>query len=204
MKVKGSTCCFYDEEFRNQQWKCELWPHHTQDGQHGYACQHPAAAVREIWGELDLIFTFSGMQVTTIEIPFCSPFFSCLALIKNFGPSRSKHTTKLTNPILGTVDIALCCFLCRRLSIGKFKLQVSFSLGSFVSDKNIWNALSISLLYLVRVDCRPTSQQIYKRTSSNLIRKRTGCDEYVEDQLNVASKNFAKYLFDDTDGKRYL
>ena len=56
----------------------------------------------------------------------------------------------------------------------------------------------------VRVDCRPTSQQIYKRTSSNLIRKGTGCDEYVEDQLNVASKNFAKYLFDDTDGKRYL
>ena len=61
------------------------------------------------------------------------------------------------------------------------------------------------LLYIwVRVDCRPTSQQIYKRTSSNLIRKGTGCDEYVEDQLNVASKNFAKYLFDDTDGKRYL
>ena len=56
----------------------------------------------------------------------------------------------------------------------------------------------------VRVDCRPTSQQIYKRTSSNLIRKGTGCDEYVEDQLNVASKNFAKYLFDDTDGKSYL
>ena len=28
------------------------------------------------------------------------PFFSCLALIKNFGPSRSKHTTKLTNSIL--------------------------------------------------------------------------------------------------------
>ena len=61
------------------------------------------------------------------------------------------------------------------------------------------------LFYIwVRVDCRPTSQQIYKRTSSNLIRKGTGCDEYVEDQLNVASKNFAKYLFDDTDGKRYL
>ena len=105
---------------------------------------------------------------------------------------------------INKVTAALCRFLCRRLSIGKFKLQVSFSLGSFVSDKNIWNALSISLLYLVRVDCRPTSQQIYKRTSSNLIRKGTGCDEYVEDQLNVASKNFAKYLFDDTDGKRYL
>ena len=29
-------------------------------------------------------------------------------------------------------------------------------------------------------------------------------DEYNEDQLNVADKNFAKYLFDDTDGKRYL
>ena len=56
----------------------------------------------------------------------------------------------------------------------------------------------------VRVDCRPTSQQIYKKNISNLIRRRTGCDGYVEDQLNVANKNFAKYLFDDTDGKRYL
>ena len=27
--------------------------------------------------------------------------------------------------------------------------------------------------------------------SCNLIRKRIGCDEYVENQLNVASKNFA-------------
>ena len=27
-------------------------------------------------------------------------FFSCLALIKNFGPSISKHTTKFMNPIL--------------------------------------------------------------------------------------------------------
>ena len=26
-------------------------------------------------GKMDLIFTFSGMQVTTIEIPFCSPPF---------------------------------------------------------------------------------------------------------------------------------
>ena len=43
-----------------------------------------------------------------------------------------------------------------------------------------------------------------QKKQCNLIRKRTGCDEYVEDQLNVASKNFAKYLFDDTDGKRYL
>ena len=49
----------------------------------------------------------------------------------------------------------------------------------------------------VRVDCRPTSQQIFKSTSNNLIRKRTGCDEYVEDQLNVGNKNFTKYLFDD-------
>ena len=121
--------------------------------------------------------------------------------------SINKDIVRLYNALqwaLNINSIALCRFLCRRLSIGKFKLQVSFSLGSFVSDKNIWNALSISLLYLVRVDCRPTSQQIYKRTSSNLIRKGTGCDEYVEDQLNVASKNFAKYLFDDTDGKRYL
>ena len=71
-------------------------------------CQHHAASIREIWGTLDLIFTFPGMQVTTIGITFClvlfylhhPPFFSCLALIKNFGPSRSKHTTKLTNSIL--------------------------------------------------------------------------------------------------------
>ena len=41
----------------------------------------------------------------------------------------------------------------------------------------------------VRVDGRPISQQIYNRTSSNSIRKETGCNKYVEDQLNVARKN---------------
>ena len=45
-------------------------------------------------------------------------------------------------------SIALCRFLFRKLSIGKFNLQVSFSLGLFVSDKNIWNALSLSFTYL--------------------------------------------------------
>ena len=44
-------------------------------------------------------------------------------------------------------------------------------------------------------------QQIYKRTSSNSIRKKTGCDEYLEDQLNVASKNCFNYPFDEKDGK---
>ena len=29
-----------------------------------------------------------------------APFFSRLGLIKNFGPSRSKHTPKSMNPIL--------------------------------------------------------------------------------------------------------
>ena len=43
-----------------------------------------------------------------------------------------------------------------------------------------------------------------QQASSHLIRKRTGCNEYVEDHLNVANKNFAKYLFDNRDGKRYL
>ena len=27
VKVRGCTCCYWDEKFRNQQWKCELWPH---------------------------------------------------------------------------------------------------------------------------------------------------------------------------------
>ena len=34
--------------------------------------------------------------------------------------------------------------------------------------------------------------------------KKTGCDEYVEDQLNVANKNLAKYLFDEKNGKKCL
>ena len=42
---------------------------------------------------------------------------------------------------------ALWPFLFRKLEIGKFKLQVSFSLGSFVSDENVWNALSFSFTY---------------------------------------------------------
>ena len=56
----------------------------------------------------------------------------------------------------------------------------------------------------MQVYCRPISQQIYRRTSRNLIRKKTGCDEYPENQLNVASKNLAKYPFDEKDGKKYL
>ena len=43
---------------------------------------------------------------------------------------------------------ALCGFLCRGLPIGKFKVQVSLSSGSFASDRNIWNAVSISSKYL--------------------------------------------------------
>ena len=56
----------------------------------------------------------------------------------------------------------------------------------------------------VQVDCRPISQQVYERTSRNSIREKTGCDEYLEDQLNVASKNRIKYPFDEKDGKKYL
>ena len=62
---------------------------------------------------------------------------------------------------------AQCCFLCRKLSIGKFKFQISFSFGSFVSGKNIWNALSLSCIYF----CVSWLQAHKTRTSSNLIRK---------------------------------
>ena len=96
---------------------------------------------------------------------------------------------------------ALCCFLCRKLSIGKFKFHCQLHL---FQTKRFEMHFRFLLYIWVGVDCRPRSQQICKRTSSNLIRKRAGCDEYVEDQLNVADKNFAKYLFDDTDGKIYL
>ena len=59
-------------------------------------------------------------------------------------------------------------FLFRKLSIGKFELQVSFSLGSFVLDK-IFEMHFRFLLYIwVWVDCRPISLQIYRRTSSNV------------------------------------
>ena len=67
--------------------------------------------------------------------------------------------------------------------------------------KNFEMHLHFLIYVWVRVHCRHTSQQIYKRSICILIGKRTGRDEYVEDQLNVASKT---YLFNDTDGKRYL
>ena len=35
----------------------------------------------------------------------------------------------------------------------------------------------------------------------NSNQKKTGCDEYVEDQLNVANKNLFKYPFDEKYGK---
>ena len=79
----------------------------------------------------------------------------------NTNPNKNyKHKYKykyiqmhyLLLPILQTqmsldLTIALCRFLFRKMSIGKFNLHVSFSLGSFVSDKNIC-ALSLSFTYL--------------------------------------------------------
>ena len=56
-------------------------------------------------------------------------------------------------------------------------------------QKHLKCTFAFFLHFWVQVDCRPISQQIYKRTSSNSIRKKTGCDEYVEDQLNVAGAN---------------
>jgi len=60
------------------------------------------------------------------------------------------------------------------------------------------------LHFWVRVFCRPISQEIYTKTSSNSIRKRTGYNEYVEDQLNMARKNLANYPFDEKDSNKYL
>ena len=42
------------------------------------------------------------------------------------------------------------------------------------------------------------------KLQKNLIRKRTGCDEYVEDQVNVGYKKNTKYLFDDRDCIEYF
>ena len=64
--------------------------------------------------------------------------------------------------------------------------------------------LCFLLQICVRVDCRPISQQIYKRTNSNSIKKTTGCDENVKDQLNVASKNLAEFTSYDKDDKKYF
>ena len=103
--------------------------------------------------------------------------------------------------------IALCRFLFMKLSIGKFNLfnlQVSFSLGLFISDTNFEVHFRCLLNIWVWVDCRPIRQQIYTRTNSSSIGKETGCNEYVEDQLKIARKNLAKYPLDEKDGNKYL
>ena len=87
---------------------------------------------------------------------------------------------------------ALWPFQFRKLEIGKFKIKISFS--SFVSDQKYLKCWD---------DCRFISQQIYKRTISNLIRKNRMwwiCWGPIE----LASKNLAKYLFDEKIGKKYL
>ena len=77
---------------------------HTEDGQHGSACQYPAAAVGRSGGSWTWSSPFLACRWPPLESHFVNlhhpSFFSCLAIIKNFGPSRSKHTTKLMNPIL--------------------------------------------------------------------------------------------------------
>ena len=77
---------------------------HTEDGQHGSACQHPGAAVGRSGGSWTWSSPFLACRWPPLESHFVNLphlfFFSCLAIIKNFGPSRSKHTPKPTNPIL--------------------------------------------------------------------------------------------------------
>ena len=46
----------------------------------------------------------------------------------------------------------------------------------------------------VRVDSRPISQQIYKELSTSIRRRQDVMNEYVKDQLNVASKNLASFF----------
>ena len=62
-------------------------------------------------------------------------------------PGRYHSSLKKVSDFWISQDNALRCLFCRKFSIGKFKLQVSFSLGSSFSDKNIWNAVSISSIY---------------------------------------------------------
>ena len=101
VKVRGCTYCFWDEKFRNQQWKCELWPHSrwttwtclpTSCG----CCQGDRGGVG-----FDLHFFWHAGDHHWNPILF--PLFSVvLPSLRILGPapSRSKHTTKLTNPIL--------------------------------------------------------------------------------------------------------
>ena len=123
-------------------------------------------------------------------------FIECLAAFQTEG-SLSFQILILNFPFWRVIwrisiaiqtDSALCCFIFRKIPIGKFNRQVSFSLALFVQKKIFEMHFPFILLIKVRVDCRLISQQIYKRVSSNLIRKKTGCDKYIEDQLNVASK----------------
>ena len=78
--------------------------------------------------------------------------------------------------------------------------SAAFSLGECQWKKNMSHFLQVNLFQTkifevhfhfllhiwVQVDCRPINQQKCKRTSTNWIRKTTGCDEYLEGQLNVA------------------
>ena len=103
------------------------------------------------------------------------------------------------------VVIALCRFLLRK-NVNR-KIQSScLILFRFICcrQKYLKCTFHFLLRIWVQVDRTLTSQQIYERTSSNSIRKKTGCDEYLEDQLNVAGKNLAKYTLDEKDGRNNL
>ena len=70
---------------------------------------------------------------------------------------------------------------------------------SFICFRQKYLKCTFAFFYMF--GCRLISQQVFKRVSSNIIRKKTGCDKYLEDQLNMASINLAKYPFDEKYGK---
>ena len=110
----------------------------------------------------------------------------------------SYSTFRLILPWWPWPTSALCHFLFRILS----KIQSS---SLILFQTKIFEMHFHFLLHIwVRVDCRPISHQIYTSTSSNSIRKETGWNEFVEEQLNVAKKNLAKYPFGEKDGNKHL
>ena len=98
---------------------------------------------------------------------------------------------------------ALCCFLLRKMSIGKFNLPVSFFQVHFFQTK-IFEIYFCFILHIwVRFDCSPIVSKFTKQPVA-VQSEKTGCDEYTEDELKVSGKSLAKYPFHDKEFKRYL
>ena len=144
---KHQLCIWRPEARQGVHW-CDLglWGWSTGRDSQGGSCCFESFLLEHLEEEqtLSSIRLHEGCEVW-------KPNSHCTSSIKERQMFAKKILTRVKGDVPGSHKAnALCCFLFRKMSIGKFNLQV---FRFIFSDKDIWNALSTFTFFLHILFC---------------------------------------------------